>query len=204
MMRSLIERPFFASATATSAAVPVRDPSGSPLARSSALGTGTFFKSESVIGVAGAAAGGVCAGTPAVTARSTTIGNRMRFIPPSPFPYRVLQVRPIDKAQDAEQAHRKPHEDYRKTAAERGCHPEAHQTNKKATNRNDDTNQDHNLVPFPDEDSVSRVLPRLTLPANRNGDAEQQRGQGQQQDAAAGGEGSRQRHEGQKENEKSK
>src|SRR6266481_2870000 len=52
------------SATATSDTVPVRAPSGSPLARASALGGSIPFRSASVIGigVAAGAAGGAAAG----------------------------------------------------------------------------------------------------------------------------------------------
>src|ERR1700682_1573551 len=47
---SLIVRPFLGSLTVTSLTFPVREPSGSPLARASAGGTGVFAKSVSIIG----------------------------------------------------------------------------------------------------------------------------------------------------------
>src|SRR2546423_2647210 len=55
--------PFLASVTLTSLAVPVREPSGSPLARASPAGTGAAATSASVIGFGEDAAGadaGVC------------------------------------------------------------------------------------------------------------------------------------------------
>ena len=70
LTKSLMVRPFLASETATSATVPVRPPSGSPLARASAFGASTPFKSASVIGTgagAGAAAGAGVAGAGAGT-----------------------------------------------------------------------------------------------------------------------------------------
>src|SRR5258706_13268837 len=62
--------PFLASVTVTSLAVPVSEPSGSPLARASAVGTGAPATSASVIGF-GAGAGtaaGATAGAPGVCA----------------------------------------------------------------------------------------------------------------------------------------
>src|SRR5204863_7517909 len=60
LTRSPMVRPFLLSLTTTSDTVPVSDPSGSPLARASAEGGGTFLMSWSAIitgGGAGAAAG---------------------------------------------------------------------------------------------------------------------------------------------------
>src|SRR5437867_12512297 len=64
---SAIVKPFFASLTGISAAVPVIVPAGSPAALSSGFGTGILFTSESVIettptGAAAGAAGGAGGG----------------------------------------------------------------------------------------------------------------------------------------------
>src|SRR5579872_6453271 len=126
--------PFFASATATSAAVPVREPSGSPWARTSAFGVSTPFKSASVMGVAGAAAGGapeVCPNAPAANASSAAI-TKSCFIRPLPFPDWILQVRAIDDAHDPEQTHRESGQHHQQTPARRRSHPEAQQTDNKA------------------------------------------------------------------------
>src|SRR5258708_1963371 len=67
--KSPMESPFLLSLTVTSLALPVSEPSGSPLACASAVGIGTFATSASVIGfgagVAGAAAAGTAAGAAA-------------------------------------------------------------------------------------------------------------------------------------------
>src|SRR6266436_10443975 len=60
--------PFLASVTVTSLAVPVSEPSGSPLARASAVGTGAPATSASVIGFGAGAAAGATAGAAGVCA----------------------------------------------------------------------------------------------------------------------------------------
>src|SRR4051812_8593047 len=106
-------RPFLESATATSATVPVRDPSGSPLARVSGLGASTFFKSASVMGtgaaagaagVAGAAAGaGLCATAKDAQRRAVVVSRISLFICLL-SPDCLSHVRLIDHADDAKEA----------------------------------------------------------------------------------------------------
>src|ERR1700687_277618 len=116
--------PFFASLTVTSLAVPVSDPSGSPLARASAVGTGAPATSASVIGtgfaagagVAGAvtgAAGGAAAGVCAVhhgarpgvngSAASNTLAV-VFLLASSLLPNGVFHKSAVQNPQDTEQA----------------------------------------------------------------------------------------------------
>src|SRR2546423_12525773 len=65
LARSPIVIPFLVSATVMSLAVPVSEPSGSPLARASAEGTGALARSASVMGFGAGVAGAAAAGAPA-------------------------------------------------------------------------------------------------------------------------------------------
>src|ERR1035438_109731 len=91
-------RPFLASETETSATVPVREPSGSPLARSSGLGASMDFTSTSVRGTgaaAGGEAGGVVGAGAGVCAHIDTArrraGSRRLVMSVLPLPQSVLQ-----------------------------------------------------------------------------------------------------------------
>src|SRR5258707_15843763 len=98
--------PFLASVTVTSLAVPVSEPSGSPLARASAVGTGAPATSASVIGFgAGAAARAAaraardCAGAEGTkeNARSASRKGRNFFLvililSSPPFPNTLLLI----------------------------------------------------------------------------------------------------------------
>src|SRR5438270_6303461 len=103
---SLALRPFLESETVTSEAVPVRDPSGSPLARASAAGVAAFLRSASVKATGGGAfaeaaaaagAGGAAAGwalgawaRQTEATHSVRIPRESRFIRSLPLPQRVF------------------------------------------------------------------------------------------------------------------
>src|SRR5258706_7876153 len=103
-----------------SLAVPVREPSGSPLDLASALGTGAPATSASVIGF-GAAVGvaaGVCAKLSGAKQQRAPKHSVRRllvtiFILVSPlFPDCILKIGPIENTDDAEQTDGQPEEDY--------------------------------------------------------------------------------------------
>src|SRR5713226_1488704 len=108
--------PFLLSLTLTSPAVPVSEPSGSPLVLASAIGTGAPATSASVIGfgagVAAAAAAGAAVGAcpkPNGAQQSTTAHKVSSlfvviFILASPLlPDCILKIGPIENTDDAEQ-----------------------------------------------------------------------------------------------------
>src|SRR6266853_6805517 len=103
-----------------SLAVPVSEPSGSPLDLASALGTGAPATSASVtaFGTAAGVAAGVCARLSGAQQQSTAKHNVSRvllaiFILVSPlFPDCVLKIGPIENTYDAEQTDGQSEEDY--------------------------------------------------------------------------------------------
>src|SRR5581483_10899229 len=106
LTRSPAVRPFFESLTVTSLAVPVSEPSGSPLTRSSAFGTGAFFRSASVMATGAGAAAGFAAWPKAIAAKSAAVASSViDLFTCSPPPDGGLQVRPIDQPDNPEQAH---------------------------------------------------------------------------------------------------
>src|SRR5260370_20619745 len=127
--------PFLASVTVTSLAVPVSEPSGSPLARASAVGTGAPATSASVIGCgagAGAAAGatagadGVCA-EPDGTKESASSASRngrnlfvVILILSSPlFPNSVLEIMFVQYTDNSEETHYQTQQDEHQPATDR-------------------------------------------------------------------------------------
>src|SRR5882762_867676 len=111
--------PFFASVTERSLAVPVREPSGSPLDLASALGTGAPATSASVIGF-GAAVGvaaGVCAKLSGAKQQRAPKHSVRRllvtiFILVSPlFPDRILKIGSTETTHYSEQTNGEPEDD---------------------------------------------------------------------------------------------
>src|SRR5712691_7820059 len=114
--KSPMVSPFLLSPTVTSLALPVSEPSGSPLACASAVGTGTFATSASVMafgaGVAGAAAAGAAAGAWAKptgarqSAASRNVSNLfvvVFILASSLLPDCVLHISLVKHADDSEQ-----------------------------------------------------------------------------------------------------
>src|SRR6267143_2408948 len=102
-----IVAPFFASVTAMSLAVPVSEPSGSPLDLASALGTGAAATSASVSALGTAA--GACAklsGAKQQRAPKHSVSRLLVtiFILVSPlFPDCILKIGSIENTHDSEQ-----------------------------------------------------------------------------------------------------
>src|SRR5262245_44678618 len=103
LTRSSSVSPFFMSLTGMSLTVPVMTPAGSPLARSSAFGADTFFKSAVVIAVAAGSAAGAVTGVGALATPSPVnearTKARMCFVivsSPSALPDSVFLVSGVD------------------------------------------------------------------------------------------------------------
>src|SRR5260370_24898491 len=112
--------PFFVSVTAISAAVPVSEPSGSPLVLASAAGTGAPARSASVMGfgVAAGVAAGVCAklsGAQQQRSAKDSVSKLLFaiFILVSPlFPDCILKIGAVENTNNAEQTDGQPEDDH--------------------------------------------------------------------------------------------
>src|SRR5580692_9363444 len=145
-----MDKPFLRSETVMSLAFPVREPSGSPLARASADGTGIPVKSVSTMGFATGAGGALAAGAawllagaeacaqPIGAQLTTAIASARRlfligFILASPlFPNCFVDIGPVEQTDNAEQADCQPEKHDHQAPAHRGRQRQAEQANYKS------------------------------------------------------------------------
>src|SRR5260370_4004544 len=189
-----MESPFLVSLPVTSLALPVSEPSGSPLACASEVGIGTCATSASVIGfgagVAGAAAAGTAAGAAAgawakptgakqsATSRNVSSLFVVIFILASPLlPDCVLQIGLVKHTDDSKQAHRQTQKD--------DHHPGADGVQSKTEDADYEPEQSYkysakNHVSL---SSILRVFQRLTLSKGCHRDPQDHRRHQEEQNA---------------------